>query len=44
MRVVRHWDMLLREAVDAPSLAGWGFKQPGLVGDVLTYSRGVRTR
>ena len=41
MRVVRHWDMLLREAVDAPSLAGWSFKQPGLVGDVLTYSRGL---
>jgi len=33
-RVVRQWHSLLRGAVGAPSPAGWGCGQPGLVGGV----------
>jgi len=47
LRVVRHWDRLPREAVDAPSVqdqAGWGFEQPGLVEGAPTHDRGVGTR
>jgi len=47
---VRHWNRLLREAVDAPSLRAFKAKldedsgQPDLVGGNPTHSRGAGTR
>jgi len=44
---VRHWNRLLGEIVDAPSLeavkAQCASEQSGLVGGVHAYSRGVGT-
>ena len=43
--MVRHWNRLPSEAVDAPGSiqgwAGWGFEQPGLGGGVSAYSSGL---
>jgi len=47
VRVMRHWNRPLREAVDAPSLEVFkvrGFEQPGLVKGVSAHGKGVRTR
>ena len=47
VKVVRHWNRLPSEAVDAPlpgsiqDQAGWGCEQPGLEGGVPSYSRGL---
>jgi len=50
MGVVRHWNRLHREVVDALSLgnvqgqAGWGCEQSGLVEGVLAHRRGLGIR
>ena len=50
VRVVRHWNRLLRQAVNVSlpgsihGQAGWGLEQPDLEGGVSVYSRGVGTR
>ena len=50
VRVVRQWNRLPSEVVDAPfpggaqGQAGWGFEQPGLEGGVRAWSRRVGTR
>jgi len=50
MQLVRHWNRLPREAVDAPprgsvqGQAGWDFEQPGLVEGVPAHGRGIGTR
>jgi len=44
VRVVRHRNRLPREASLPGSIqgqAGWGFEQPGLVGGVPAYGRGL---
>lgn len=47
MRGMKHWHWLLREVMDAPSLAtfrpqaGWGFKHPGVVEGVPPQGRGL---
>jgi len=43
MRVVRGWDRLPREAVDAPSLEVLKARQPAPVGDVPAHGRVVGT-
>jgi len=49
MSVVRHWNRLPREAVDAPfpgsvqGQVGWGFEQPGLVEGVPAQGSKVGT-
>ena len=48
--VMRHWNRLPREVVDAPipgsvqGQVGRGFEQPGLVEGVPAHGRGVGTR
>ncbi|GAB0204759.1 hypothetical protein GRJ2_002941500 [Grus japonensis] len=49
VRVVRYWNRLPREAVDAPpgsaqGQVGWGFGQHGLVEGVPAHGRGLGTR
>ena len=48
MGVVKHWNRLPRDAVNAPGSVqgqvGWGFEQPDLVEDVPAHGRGVITR
>jgi len=50
VRVLRHWNKLTRKECGCPlsgsiqCRAGWGFEQPGLVGGVPAYSKGVGTR
>jgi len=50
MRVVKHWNRLPREAVDAllpgsvQGQVGWSSEQSGLVEDVPACGRGVGTR
>jgi len=50
MSVVKHWNRLPREAVDAPSMGsvqgqvGWSSEQLGLMEGVPVHGRGVGTR
>ena len=47
LTVVRHWNRLTSEVVDAPpprsiqSQSWWGFEQPGLEGGVPAYNKGM---
>jgi len=50
VRVMRHWNRLPSEAIDAPlpgstqGQARWGFEQPGLVGGCSCLSQRIGTR
>ena len=43
MRVVRHWNRLPREAVDAPSLAGFKARLDGAVSNLVWWKMSLFT-